>query len=96
MSILFIIANSESEWIFKKLLLSCSRKKVKFSCFFTGVGVLQLADENLLNLISSAEEHVVCEHSWERYFAEVDSLIVKGSQVDNSRLAACASKVISL
>jgi hypothetical protein len=96
MKILFVISNPESIQALIGLVDACARRNHPFLCFFTGGGVEILRDSKVINAISKAEQAVVCEFSWRKYFPNKQSPIEEGSQTNHSAMISHAEKVVSL
>jgi len=96
MKILFVVSNPESTQALIGLAKACIRGNQSFLCFFTGDGVKTLDNSEVIKAISQAEQAVVCELSWGKYFPNEPSPIEEGSQTDHSGMISIAEKVVSL
>lgn len=96
MKILFVISNPESTQALIGLARACVRRNQSFLCFFTGDGVKTLGNSKVIEAISQAEQAIVCEFSWGKYFSNQLSPIEEGSQTDHSAMIRIAKKVVSL
>lgn len=96
MTILFVVSHRQTAFAFKGLTDACKRARIEFNCFFTGDGVNQLEDAEVVTLANSASQSIVCEHSWDKSFPAKEPPVEKGSQTDHSRMVATAHRVVSL
>ena len=96
MNILLVISHEDLENFLQPLLEKFNERKINFSCFFTGIGVLNLSDSKLLNVLNNSAKAIVCHQSWEKYFPEKKSPIEEGSQTNLSEIIAGDYKVFSL
>lgn len=96
MNILLVISHNDLEKFLQPLLEKFNERKINFSCFFTGTGVLNLTDSKLLKILNISSKAIVCHQSWEKYFPEKKSPIEEGSQTNLSEMIAGDYKVFSL
>ena len=96
MNILLVISHNNLENFLHPLLEKFNEREIKFSCFFTGTGVLNLTDSKLLKVLDISSKAIVCHQSWEKYFPEKKSPIEEGSQTNLSEMIAGDFKVVSL
>ena len=96
MNILLVISHNNLENFLHPLLEKFNEREIKFSCFFTGTGVLNLTDSKLLKVLDISSKAIVCHQSWNKYFPEKKSPIEEGSQTNLSEMIAGDYKVLSL
>jgi hypothetical protein len=94
--LLFLISSAKSGSVLVPLARACKRKKTSWSCFFTGEGVQQLKDPDLVKLLASANRAVACEYAWQEILGPNKCPIELGSQTTNSELMTETKRVISL
>ncbi|MBC8258257.1 MAG: hypothetical protein H8E38_04520 [SAR324 cluster bacterium] len=94
--ILFHISSEKTGAVFAPLARACQRNKTSWACFFTGEGVKQLNDIDLVQLLSGAERAVACEHAWHENMGEKKCPLELGSQTNNSEMMTETTRVISL
>ena len=96
MKILFIVSSQNGVKALLGLSKACKRNKQSYICFFTGVGVKLLGDNEVLAVTKDAKKAVVCELSWEKHFSETKPPIEQGSQTDLCAMMGKKNKVISI
>ena len=98
MSLLFVVTHPQSGACLAGLGAACIRKRVDFSLFFTGDGVITLHRNRqcLEDILNHAKEAVACEFSWRQKMNDHTCPITQGSQTDHSRMLGLAEKVVSL
>ncbi|MFK5913707.1 MAG: hypothetical protein QM484_04960 [Woeseiaceae bacterium] len=96
MVFLFIVSTPEAERVLLPMVAACQRKGLISSFFFTNDGVKILNNSKVLDVVRSAQNAVVCEHSWERFMGDKKSPIELGSQTQNSMMVGESSHIISL
>ena len=96
MKILFIISSQNGVKALIGLSEACKRNEQSYICFFTGVGVKLLGDNEVLAVTNSAIKAVVCELSWEKHYKDIKSPIELGSQTDLCAMMGKKNKVISI
>lgn len=96
MDLLIIVSNPLSRTIARELSSAAGRAGISWSIFFTNDGVRVLEDEAFIREIKTAQNAVSCHESWQTHMGEKSCPVEKGSQTNNSALAAKASRIISL
>lgn len=97
MDLLLVISSADAARIAAPLGEACMRADLDWGCFFTGLGVKTLSDENFSDLVASGcMEAVVCAEAWKDHMTGLDCPVDLGSQFHHSGLVAKADKVVSL
>lgn len=92
----FIVSLNKSLPILKPMARACNRNGISWCCFFTGEGVKQLEDVDLVEVLANSKRAIVCEHSWNEFMGSIECPLELGSQTSNSEIITEAKKVISL
>ena len=96
MNILFEVTSGDAARVLVPLARACDRNAVTWSCFFTGDGVKNLANDDVLATVAGAAKAAACEVSWERYMGDSACPVEIGSQTNNSAMVGDNDTVISL
>ena len=96
MDILFEVTSEGAAAVLLPLTSACDRAGVSWGCFFTGDGVLSLANKDVVGMVKTADSAITCEVSWQLYMGGRECPVELGSQTNNSTFVGEADKVISL
>ncbi len=96
MKVLFEVTTPDSAHILIPLANACDRAGLAWQCFFTGDGVVNLSDNDVINLLESTTSSIACEMSWEKHRGEEACPIKLGSQTNNSEIVGDSDRIISL
>ena len=96
MNLLLIVSHKNLEAFLCPFISQLVERGIQFQCFFTGEGVLNLEQSELIDLLKKSSSSVVCHQSWQKFFNKTSSPINEGSQTNLSEMIADQVKVVSL
>jgi len=96
MDVLIVVTQPHSPRVFVPLAAACTRRRLRWACFFTNDGVTCLNDPGVRTAVMGAERVVACEASWSEYGGDSACPVELGSQTHHSALAAQAGRIVGL
>ncbi|MDH3637744.1 MAG: hypothetical protein OES09_04695 [Gammaproteobacteria bacterium] len=96
MDVLIVVSQPRSARVLVPLGAACTRRDIRWTCFFTNDGVTCLNDPIVQKVVSGAERAVACEASWSEYAGNMVCPVELGSQTNHSALAAQAARIVGL
>ena len=96
MDVHIIISNPASREVVLGLARACVRAGIDWGVFLTNDGVKLLEDGEVVEVLACAPQIFACHESWKRIMNGAGCPVPAGSQVNNSRMAGMAGRIVSL